>query len=105
MTKIDFNGHQVGDVLEGVFAAINHHVNPVVGMLRLDNEDGRPFDEDRLRKAYMNAAAVIVEELGKHVTERLAKEIEEAASDPVPFLEDNYHNGLARAAQIVEESW
>jgi hypothetical protein len=79
MTKINFNGHQVGDVLEGVYAVINHYVNPVIGMLRLDEEDGRPFNEDRLRKAYMNAATDIVEALGKHVTERLTEERERIA--------------------------
>lgn len=105
MTKINFNGHQVDDVLEGVYAVINHYVNPVVGMIRLDDEDGRPYNKDRLRKAYMNAAVAILEELGKHVTERLAEDIEEVASSETPFIEDTFHNGLARAAQIVEESW
>ena len=39
------------------------------------------------------------------MTERLAEDIEQAANSEVPFVEDTFHNGLARAAQIVEESW
>lgn len=37
-----FNGHQVRDLREGVYAVISHHISPAVGLIRLNDADGVP---------------------------------------------------------------
>lgn len=64
---IDFNGHQVKDVHEGIFAVINHYTNPIIGQVQLDTRDGLPYNAERTHEAQRKAADDIYREMTKHV--------------------------------------
>ena len=69
-----FNGHNVESIEEGVFAVINHYVNPVVGFIRVDDAHGRPYNRERLQKAYADAASDIRAEFMRNLFEAMSKD-------------------------------
>lgn len=66
---LEFAGHRVHSVAQGIEAVISHTVSPVVGKIRLDDADGVATGADGLPEAFGRAAGAVVDELAQVLVE------------------------------------
>lgn len=88
----DFNGHQVRSVREGMSAVISHHVNPVIGQVRLRAELGEPYPAERMDAAFDQAAADIISALQEKAKREHQEWLQKALEQMAALKDEDLNN-------------